>query len=83
MLRDSCNAVVIAAACMASAGKLRHGAANVVATTQEINRCLSLVRVATRPRKLAVSLDTPALKNTRCAQASTASNTDESAQSAR
>jgi len=53
MLRASCNAVLITAACLASAARLRHGAPNVVAATQEVNRCLSVVRVAAGSRKLA------------------------------
>lgn len=52
MLRASCNAVLIVAACVAAGGKLRHGTPNVVDTTQEVNRCLSVVRAAAGSRKL-------------------------------
>ena len=53
MLRASCNALLITAALLAIAARLRQASPNVVATTQEVNRCLSVVRVAAGSRKLA------------------------------
>jgi hypothetical protein len=47
MLRVVCKAVVIVAACLVTSAKLRHqGTACPLATTQELNRCLSLLRAA-------------------------------------
>ena len=47
MFRIVCKVLVIAAACFVTAAKLRHhGAACPLATTQELNRCLSLLRAA-------------------------------------
>lgn len=47
MLNVVCKALVIAAACFVTGAKLRHqGAACPLATTQELNRCLSLLRAA-------------------------------------
>jgi hypothetical protein len=49
VLRLSCRALVIVAASLACAGKLRgHGAVPPVVATQEVNRCLSVVRAAAR-----------------------------------
>ena len=51
MLRIVCHAVVIAAACLVTAAKLRHhGGTCPLATTQEVNRCLSLLRAASERR---------------------------------
>jgi hypothetical protein len=51
MIRIVCHAVVILAACLVTAAKLRHqGAACPLATTQEVNRCLSLLRAASERR---------------------------------
>ena len=51
MIRIVCHVVVIAAACLVTAAKLRHhGAACPLATTQEVNRCLSLLRAASERR---------------------------------
>jgi hypothetical protein len=49
IFRYSCRAVVIAAACIASAAKL-HSRETVgpFVATQELNRCLSVVRAAAR-----------------------------------
>ena len=47
MLRLVCRVFVIAAACFVTGAKLRHhGAACPLATTQELNRCLSMLRAA-------------------------------------
>jgi hypothetical protein len=49
VLRLSCRALVIVAASLACAGKLRgHGAVPPVIATQELNRCLAVVRAAAR-----------------------------------
>jgi hypothetical protein len=49
MLRLSCRALVIVAASLCCAGKLRgHGSIPPVVATQELNRCLSVVRAAAR-----------------------------------
>ncbi len=49
MLRLSCRALVIIAAALACAGKIRgHGPVVPVIATQELNRCLSVVRAAAR-----------------------------------
>jgi hypothetical protein len=49
VLRLSCRALVIVAASLACAGKLRgHGPIPPVVATQELNRCLSVVRAAAR-----------------------------------
>jgi hypothetical protein len=51
MIRVVCHAVVIAAACLVTGARLRHqGAASPLATTQELNRCLSLLRAASERR---------------------------------
>ena len=47
MLRVVARTLVIAAACLVTGAKLRHhGVAGPLATTQELNRCLSLLRAA-------------------------------------
>ena len=47
MLRSSCKVVLIASACLLAAAKLHgRGATSPVVTTQEVNRCLVLVRAA-------------------------------------
>ena len=49
VLRFSCRAFVIVAAALACAGKIRgHGPVMPVVATQELNRCLSVVRAAAR-----------------------------------
>ena len=51
MIRVVCHAFVIAAACLVTGAKLRHhGAMCPLATTQEVNRCLSLLRAASERR---------------------------------
>ena len=51
MIRIVCHVVVLAAACLVTGAKLRHqGAACPLATTQEVNRCLSLLRAASDRR---------------------------------
>lgn len=51
MLRIVCHVFVLAAACLVTGAKLRHqGAACPLATTQEVNRCLSLLRAASERR---------------------------------
>jgi hypothetical protein len=47
MLRVSCKVVLITAACLVTAARLHNrGIASMVLTTQEINRCLSVLRAA-------------------------------------
>jgi hypothetical protein len=47
MLQLSCRALLIAAACLASAAKLHaRGTVSPIVATQEVNRCLSVVRAA-------------------------------------
>ena len=47
MLRASCQAFVITAACLITVVKLRNqGLSSPFLTTQEINRCLSVLRAA-------------------------------------
>jgi hypothetical protein len=47
MLSASCKVLVITAACLVSGAKLRHqGLASPFLATQEINRCLSVLRAA-------------------------------------
>ena len=49
VLRLTCRAFVILAASLACAGKIRgHGPVVPVLATQELNRCLSVVRAAAR-----------------------------------
>jgi hypothetical protein len=49
ILRYSCRAFVIAAACVASAARLHaRGDVSPLVATQELNRCLSVVRAAAR-----------------------------------
>jgi hypothetical protein len=49
IFRYSCRAFVIAAACVASAAKLHsRGEVSPLVATQELNRCLSVVRAAAR-----------------------------------
>jgi hypothetical protein len=49
VLRFSCRAFVIIAAALICAGKFRgHGPVMPVVATQELNRCLSVVRAAVR-----------------------------------
>jgi hypothetical protein len=49
IFRYSCRAVVIAAACIASAAKLHsRDTVGPFVATQELNRCLSVVRAAAR-----------------------------------
>ena len=56
LFRYSCRAVVIAAACVASAAKLHaRGDLTPLAATQEVNRCLSVVRAAARRSGAAAS----------------------------
>jgi hypothetical protein len=51
MIRVVCHVFVIAAACLVTGAKLRHhGAGCPLATTQEVNRCLSLLRAASERR---------------------------------
>ena len=53
MLRVSCNAVLIAAACFVSGAKLHnHAVASPLAASQEVNRCLSVLRAAAGTRSL-------------------------------
>ena len=47
MVRPVCKTLVITAACLIAAAKLRHhSAASPLTTTQELNRCLTLLRAA-------------------------------------
>ena len=49
VLRLSCRAIVILAAALACAGKIRgHGPVVPVVASQELTRCLSVVRAAAR-----------------------------------
>jgi len=51
MIRAASRAFVLAAACLVTGGKLRHhGAACPLTATQEVNRCLSLLRAASERR---------------------------------
>ena len=53
MLRVSCNVVLIAAACLVTAAKLHsRGVGSVVVATQDVNRCLSVLRAAAATRSL-------------------------------
>ena len=53
MLRVSCNAVLISAACLVTAAKLHdRGVTGLVVTTQELNRCLSVLRAAAAAKSL-------------------------------
>jgi hypothetical protein len=53
MIRVSCNAVLIAAACLVAAARVHDPrVASPVAATQEINRCLSVLRAAAGSRTL-------------------------------
>ena len=46
MLRVSCNVVLLSAACLVTAAKLHDRGVGLVATSQELNRCLSVLRAA-------------------------------------
>ena len=53
MLRVCFNVALIAAACIVTAAKLHsRGAAGVVSATQDVNRCLSVLRAAAATRSL-------------------------------
>lgn len=53
MFRVSCKAMLITAACLVAAARLYSGCAgNPVAATQEVNRCLSVVRAAAAAKSL-------------------------------
>ena len=52
MLRVSCNAVLISAACLVTAAKLHDRGVGLVATSQELNRCLSVLRAAAASKSL-------------------------------
>lgn len=53
MVRISCRVVLIAVACLLGAAKLQGGGvANPVAATQEVNRCLTVLRAAAAARSL-------------------------------
>ena len=53
MLRTSCNVVLIAAACLVTVAKLHNrGVASPMAATQELNRCLSVLRAAAAAKSL-------------------------------
>jgi hypothetical protein len=53
MLRVSCNALLIAAACLVTVARLHaRGIASPLAATQEVNRCLSVLRAAAATRSL-------------------------------
>ena len=53
MLRVSCKVVLIAAACLVAAAKLRAGGAvSPLAATQEVNRCLTVVRAAAAAKSI-------------------------------
>jgi hypothetical protein len=51
MLRVSCKALLITAACLVAAAKL-YGRVSPVVATQEVNRCLSVVRAAAAAKSL-------------------------------
>lgn len=53
MLRASCNVLVVAAACVVTAAKLHSlGIGSVVLATQDVNRCLTVLRAAAATRSL-------------------------------
>jgi hypothetical protein len=53
MLRLSCKALLILAACAAAAAKLHsRGVVSPLLATQEVNRCLSVVRAAAASKSL-------------------------------
>lgn len=52
MLRVSCNAVLIAAACLVTAAKLHDRGVGLVLTSHELNRCLSVLRAAAAAKSL-------------------------------
>jgi hypothetical protein len=51
MLRVSCKAILITAACLVAGAKLYSRVSPLVAT-QEVNRCLSVVRAAAAAKSL-------------------------------
>jgi hypothetical protein len=51
MLRVSCKALLITAACLVAAAKL-YGRVNPLVASQEVNRCLSVVRAAAAAKSL-------------------------------
>ena len=53
MLRASCNVLIVAAACMVTVAKLHsRGIGGVIVATQDVNRCLSVLRAAAATRNL-------------------------------
>lgn len=53
MLRVSCKVFLIAVACLVGAARLQgRGVADPLAATQEVNRCLSVVRAAAGAKSL-------------------------------